>query len=586
MVIRCAPLVRKLAQQIGAEISGQFAYSGTGQFLPMIYVSEGDQIHARLVSGTGSHDVWSQPNTNSLGAGRIDKFTAAAQQSLQDQIGSSHWVSVTPNFGGTAGISVGITSSGSHGWIVDSTAWFATTAVSDQEANAFLFPFVWNPGQPRFDDCWIVVRLDQSSAYANASLSGGGMLWMEVDGVRELCRFSEVDTSTGDDGSLTAFHIIKRNVNGKRVNPWLASACTVTIAAGTTGDWDDILLTLATSSGVANERGTHDSLAYGFGLGIPETDFETPFGIDTIGGAVAITSDSSLVDELGGTAAINQRCLVPRQVDDEVVLSLVSTQVVSSGLEELDANQVLLSGHGTPELLQSPNQLRLTGWEEGTDIVVIRDASRAQNEGVRELELKVDRPFLTAGERLLSTSDGLATVDLEVPPWVTYQPGDALDLQTAHPRLYDWSAGTWAPASIPARVMGWARDLWSGTTKLTLLLAGQVVPTLRLCPSYEVTTAVSSTEFRIAKGNDSWHIQTLRPGMTVAIYKPGDEATQYEERTLVGVTIGTAYDTVTITSALSAVTAAAGIVITYPVQASSDDPQKAFMYESAGYFWR
>jgi len=586
MVIRCAPLIRKLAQQIGAEISGQFAYSGTGQFLPMIYVSEGDQIHARLVSGTGAHDVWSQPNTNSLGAGRIDKFTAAAQQSLQDQIGTSHWVSVTPNFGGTPGISVGITSSGSHGWIVDSTAWFATTAVSDQEANGFLFPFVWNPGQPRFDDCWIVVRLDQSAAYANASLSGGGMLWMEVDGVRELCRFSEVDTSTGDDGSLTAFHIVKRNVNGMRVNPWLASACTVTIAAGTTGDWDDILLTLATSSGVANERGTHDSLAYGFGLGIPETDFETPFGIDTIGGAVAITSDSSLVDELGGTAAVHQRCLVPRQVDDEVVLSLVSTQVVSSGLEELDANQVLLSGHGTPELLQSPNQLRLTGWEEGTDIVVIRDASRAQNEGVRELELKVDRPFRTAGERLLSTSDGLATVDLEVPPWVTYQPGDALDLQTAHPRLYDWNAGTWAPASIPARVMGWARDLWSGTTKLTLLLAGQVVPTLRLCPSYEVTTAVSSTEFRIAKGNDSWHIQTLRPGMTVAIYKPGSEATQYEEHTLVGVTIGTTYDTVTITSALSAVTAAAGIVITYPIAASSDSAQKAFMYEDAAYFWR
>jgi hypothetical protein len=37
---------------------------------------------------------------------------------------------------------------------------------------------------------------------------------------------------------------------------------------------------------------------------------------------------------------------------------------------------------------------------------------------------------------------------------------------------------------------------------------------------------------------------------------------------------------------LSAVTAAAGIVITYPVAASSDSGQKAFMYESAGYFWR
>lgn len=586
MVIRCAPLVRKLAQQIGAEISGQFAYGDTGQFLPMVYVSQGDQIRALLVSGSGSHDVWSQPNADALGAGSMLKFTASTQQSLQTQIGTGHRVTVLPATGGTPGVQFWFESTGSHSWVIDSTAWFLPTTEPSEQGNYFTFPFAWAPGMPRFDDCWIIVRLDQSAAYANASLSGGGMLWMEVDGVRELCYFSEVDTATGDDGSLTAFHIVRRAINGHRVNPWLASACTVTIAAGTTGDWDDILLTLATSSGVASERGTHDALAYGFGLGIPEADFDVPFGIDTIGGAVAITSDSSLVDELGGTAAVHQRCLVPRQVDNEVVLSLVSTQVVSSGLEELDANQVLLSGHGTPELLQSPNQLRLTGWEEGTDIVVIRDASRAQNEGVRELELKVDRPFRTAGERLLSTSDGLATVDLEVPQWVTYQPGDALDLQTAHPRLYDWSSGAWGPASIPARVMGWARDLWSGTTKLTLLLAGQVAPTLRLCPSYEVITAVSSTEFRIAKGNDSWHIQTLRAGITVAIYKPGDEATQYEERTLVGVTIGTTYDTVTITSALSAVTAAAGIVITYPVAASSDSGQKAFMYESAGYFWR
>ena len=587
MVIRCAPLIRKMAQQMGAEISGQFAYSGTGQFLPMIYVSPGDQIHARLVSGSGSHDVWSQPNEDALGAGRIDKFTASAQQSLQTQIGSGHWVQVTPNFGGTPGISVGISSTGSHGWIVDSTAWFAPTAVDSAEANGFLFPFVWNPGQPRFDDCWIVARLDASSAYIPAAIgTGGGMLWLDVGGTKELCYYSESD-STGDDASLVAFHVVRRGLTGVRVNPWLAEACTVTVAAGTIGEWDDVFLTLATSSGLTGERSALDTLAYGFGLGIPLDDFDRIFALNMAFGAVAMTSDSSVVDELGGMAALEQHCIVPRQVDGQVKMSLVSTRVLTSGLEALTADEVLLSGHGNPQLIEAPNQVRLTGTDD-SPVFIARDASRAQNEGVREIEFRVfDTNFgVTACERLLANADGLASVELELPPWVTYQPGDALDLQTAHPRLYDWATGAWGPASIPARVMGWARDLWSGKTKLTLLLAGQAPPTLRLCPSYEVTTAVSSTEFRIAKGNDSWHIQTLQPGATVAIYKPGDEATQYEERTLVGVTIGTTYDTVTITSALSAVTAAAGIVITYPVQASADNAQKAFMYESAGYFWR
>lgn len=586
MVIRCAPLVRKLAQQIGAEISGQFAYGDTGQFLPMVYVSQGDQIRALLVSGSGSHDVWSQPNADALGAGSILKFTASTQQSLQTQIGTGHRVTVLPATGGTPGVQFWFESTGSHSWVIDSTAWFLPTTEPSEQGNYFTLPFAWAPGMPRFDDCWIVVRLDQSAAYANASLSGGGMLWMEVDGVRELCYFTEADAATGDDGSLTAFHVVRRAINGHRVNPWLASACTVTVAAGASGQWDEVMLTLATSSGIASERGGHDTLTYGFGLGIPEADFDLPTDLDTTSIAVAITSESSIAEELGGSAALRLRCIAPRVEDGDALLSLVSTQVVSSGLSTLSATDVLITGHGSPQLLESPNQVRLTGWEEGTDIVVVRDASRAQNEGVRELELRVDRARGDHGERFLALSDGLATVDLEVPPWITYQIGDALDLRTAHPMVYDWATGAWGPASVPARVVGHSRDLWLGTQRLTLLIGGQVTPSLRLAPAYTVSTAVSSTEFRLAKGNDAYRISTLRAGITVAIYMPGDEATQYDERTLVGVTIGTTYDTVTITSALSAVTPAAGIVITYPVSASSDSEQKSFMYESASYFWR
>jgi hypothetical protein len=588
MVIRCAPLVRKLAQQIGAEISGQFAY-GTGQFLPLIYVTRGDQIRAKLVSGSGSHDVWSQPNADALGAGLVEKFTSSVQQSLQTQIGTGHLVQVNPTSFGVPGLAIRLRSTGSHGWIVDSTAWFLTSQEPSEEGNLFSLPYVWAPGQPPFNDCWVVVRLDQSAAYQNAVIaSGGGLLRMEVNGVTELCYFSEIDTSTGDDGSLTAFHITRRALNGVRVNPWLAEACTVTVASGAQGTWKEIFLSLATSSGLTGERSAYDTLAYGFGLGIPggDFDFEVPSGTTTL----AVEPDSSIIDEMSGELALGRQCLIPIQVDGDVKMASVSTDVQTSALEPLTSDDVLLSGHGTPQLLESPNQILLTSQSDSTGIVV-RDASRAQNEGVREIEYRVFWPpnRRISAEIMMQKADGLATVDLEVPPWVAYQPGDALDLQTAHPRVYDWSSGAWAPASVPARVLGWARDLWSGTTRLTLLLSGQATPSVLLCPAYEVITAVSSTEFRIAKnlrvGTFRVNI-ALRPGITVAIYKPGDEATQYEERVISTFTSGATYDTVTITSALSAVTAAAGIVITYPIAASSDSGQKAFIYESAGYFWR
>ena len=85
---------------------------------------------------------------------------------------------------------------------------------------------------------------------------------------------------------------------------------------------------------------------------------------------------------------------------------------------------------------------------------------------------------------------------------------------------------------------------------------------------------------------DSGLGQYFTASSTVAIYKPGDEATQYETRTIASITTGTSYDTITLSSALSAVTAAAGIVITYPDSGSASVAQLRYMYEKATYFWR
>lgn len=581
MVIRCAPMIRRLTQEIGTEISGRVKYHNLPTRGPYIYTTSTDQLRAKLVSGSGSHDVWSQPNANGLGFGPFWRWSASTEQSLQSQIGSGHRVSVTYS---PLGVGVIIEATGSHGWILDSTAWFAPAVTVSVEGTAFVMPFAWGDGMPDFDDCWLVVELDDSDAYVPASPTGGGLMYVTVGEQKELVYYSEVDSTTGEDETLHAFHIVRRGLNGVRVNPYTASSASVTLCAGNVGDWQENLLTMATSSGLASERGSYDALTYGYGLGIPGTDFGD-LAVESLDFAIASTSAISLEDVLGGHLVLSQFALAPRQEGGVVGMEVVSTRIVSAGLTSLPASDVLLTGHGAPQLLPSPNQVRVTPSGDGEgDIRIIRDASRVQNEGLSELEIALppQEPILGKGASLLANSDGLAAVDLEVPPWVTHQIGDALDVTTAHPMLYDWATGAWGAATTPARVVGHARDLWSGTQKLTLIIGGQVKPSTLYCPSAIVTTAVSTTELRI----DSGLGQYFTASSTVAIYKPGDEATQYETRTIASITTGTSYDTITLSSALSAVTAAAGIVITYPDSGSASVAQLRYMYEKATYFWR
>jgi len=592
MVIRCAPLVRRLAEEVGAEISGTVPKDYQGR--PYIYVTAADSLGIRETAGGHSFEAWSAANANALGVQTVSSWVRSAEASLQSQAPANHNVELEE---GTAGFVVRVIASGSHEFAIEERASFLKRnhVLSSDVAS---FTWSWIPqfgGSPDIEsdlvDCWLVVELNEDTDFTAPTPDNAGLLFVEVNGVKELMYYS--DTATGDDERMRAFFISKRGLNGNRVNAWTAENATVSIVSGSYGSWKENLLTLATSSGIALERGGYDTLGFGFGLGIPETDFDTAaLEFPAFDFAVGSTDTLTPGDALGGYPVVHLANIAPIVRDGECLITRVYTYPTTVTAAELGIADVLVTGHGAPEVLPGPNLLRVkTGMDGEGDTYVVRDAPRIQAEGVRALEIELpemDASIQSYGATMLAMSDGMSSLELEVPPWVQHQLGDVLDITTEHPMLYDWVSGVWAPSTVAARVVGWGRDLWSGVHRLTVLIAGQALPPTSYCPSAVVTTAVSSTEFRVtwsgAAGDRA--SKYFAAGDTVAFYKPGSEATQYETRTVATVTDGTSYDTITITSALSAVTAAAGIVITYPVHASSSTAQRRYMYERASYYWR
>ena len=586
MVIRCAPLVRRLAEEVGAEISGIVPKDYQGR--PYIYVTDADTLGIREVSGGHSFEAWSEPNQNALGIGTIYRWTNAAEASLQAQAPANHEVSIELT---STDLNLHAFANGSHEFIFEERSSFLRRSDSRAIYERFtgVFSFAW--ADDDVVDCWLVVELNEDTDFTAPTPDNAGLLFVEVNGVKELMYYS--DTATGDDERMRAFFISKRGLNGNRVNAWTAENATVSIVSGSYGSWKENLLTLATSSGIALERGGYDTLGFGFGLGIPETDFDTAaLEFPAFDFAVGSTDTLTPGDALGGYPVVHLANIAPIVRDGECLITRVYTYPTTVTAAELGIADVLVTGHGAPEVLPGPNLLRVkTGMDGEGDTYVVRDAPRIQAEGVRALEVsmpEMDGSIRAWGSTMLAMSDGMSSLELEVPPWVQHQLGDVLDITTEHPMLYDWVSGVWAPSTVAARVVGWGRDLWSGVHRLTVLIAGQALPPTSYCPSAVVTTAVSSTEFRVTWGGAAGDRASkyFVAGDTVAIYKPGSEATQYETRTIATVTDGTSYDTITITSALSAVTAAAGIVITYPVHASSSTAQRRYMYERASYYWR
>lgn len=580
--LRVGSLVQKLAGKVGATIKGKVAFDSGGT--PLIYATPSDSI--RIVEQGGGLDV-EGALTNTPGVMTLENWVAVAAINLNAGAGSdkvyarqdAQRVEVFVDFSG-----------GSSAADVIPTAWFLvpeTQTCTDTTfglARSAKLPCIWaGDAIDRTTGIWVVVELEASADFSDAVPAGSGLLLVRSGGDVEVMRYDTTDT--GWDGRFTAFRIVERRVNETTgVNPF-AEGTEVSIISAADGPVYFVAAALWCSSGMAGARGIADTLAFGFGMGVPYDWFDeitfSQWFFEYINGYVA--EEVSVEDVAGGHFALARQCLVQTTDDTgEHLVRLVSTEVTDDPeAPSITAADVLLDGSSDPEQLEAPNHIVVDSSAPGSEGAkyVVRDASRSQAEGKVSWDMKAPGITLARaverGAMLILLSDGQQAMKVRLPPWSTVQIGDAISDQRAHPAVYDYTLGQWAPTAIAGRVVGLTVSQWDETREATILLAGQYGNTVYLAPSSEVTNAISTTVLRVSKGT----VSRFHVGDTVAIYLPGSEATDYEEHDIATIdTTNPSYDVITLATPLAVVTPAAGLVVTYPAWTNASTDQRRYMY--------
>ena len=576
--LRVGSLVQKLAGKVGATIKGKVASDSSGT--PLIYATPSDSI--RIVEQGGGLDV-EGALSNTAGVMTLTNWCAIVQINLNAGAGSDE---VFVRQQGQDRVRIGVTRTGSPFLSdVTTTAWFLEQSLEVLNSEAAVsFACIW-----RLDEVasrtgiWIVVELEPSADFTDAVPPGSGLLLVRSGGDVEVMRYDTTDT--GWDGRFTAFRIVERRVNQTTgVNPFTEGA-EVSIISAADGPVYFVAAALWCSSGMAGARGTPDTLGFGFGMGVPYDWFDeitfSRWFFEYINGHVA--EEVAVEDVAGGHFALARQCLVQTTDDTgEHLVRLISTEVTDDPeAPALTAADVLLDGSSDPEQLEAPNHIVVDSSAPGSEGAkyVVRDASRSQAEGKVSWDMKAPgitlARALERGAMLILLSDGQQAMKVRLPPWSTVQIGDAISDQRAHPAVYDYTLGQWAPTAIAGRVVGLTVSQWDETREATILLAGQYGNTVYLAPSSEVTNAISTTVLRVSKGT----VSRFHVGDAVAIYLPGSEATDYEEHDIATIdTTNLSYDVITLATPLAVVTPAAGLVVTFPAWANASTNQRRYMY--------
>jgi hypothetical protein len=588
MVLTCLPLVRLAAQEFGAEISGKMQ--------PEYIVSApGDTLLLPAYDVIGP----SAPIAGATGIISLANWCIIAGNNMTGTYGAGVYLRVTIEpvlHGEDRKIRVRI--AGAIRYVIRSSAWFLEAGQYVTEAHGSLFtqcfiPLMSNSSTPAGNTAWIVMEPDPQVDFSDAEVGATGLLALDIGGDTEIVSYDE--TRLSDDRVQRAFRISSRNVlgleGGDLRNPW-KNDTTVRVVAGAAGPWAECLATLMTSSGTG-DRGAFDTLAHGFGIGVPATWVATgrtgsgaDVGMLLQQPLTAVTiGKTSVKDMLCGWLALMSMCLVQRRdVNGAIGIDVAATFTANHADTALATTDVLLDGHETPEMMEAPNHIRIIASDYLTTrpVVVVRDGARAQAEGVRSMEVKAPSigrlQALDLGGGLLLLGDGQATVSMRLAPWVEVQIGDSRELTTAHPAVWDWSGGAYAPASVMARVVGTSRDLWSQVQDVTLLLAGQAAEVVYLCPSAIVEETVSSTVYRVAAGDAA----EFEVSDAIILYSRGNENATWAQRTITAIYEGESYDAITINSAASLT---GEIVITFDGYATAVTRQRRFMFVQADKVW-
>jgi len=491
MTLTCLPLVRVPGMEIGAEAAGR-VLSGwivsepqdtITVFTPSAILAEVPTEPITTLSGIMTVITWANIVSNHL-------TTAGVPNSLEVQ--ADRIILEIP---------------GSTDVRVSANAWFIEFDTTPAVGSRFILNFEWADGY--INKGWLVCELDMVEDASDVLVGDAGMLAIDIGDHTEIVAYDGVKRIANT--ATIAFRIVQRGLFGTNYveesagqtyyyNPWKDEA-KIRVVAGARGTWGECLRTLLTSSGMEGERGAYDTLPFGFGAGLPDEWIADSVGdgYDTVTGGIVIsavtTQRSSIEDLLCGWLALGRKCLVQRrQTDGTIRLEVVSLSPVYTDDELTDAD-VMLSGHETPETIEGPNHVRIVSSDALNErpLYIVRDAARAQAEGVRSLEVKApgitSAAALTLGYDMILQSDGQAAAKMQIAPWVDLQSGDQRLTTTAHPVVWDWSTGAFAPESVSGVVTSWSKDLGTGEQEITMLFAGQTQERLLLCPSATVEAA-------------------------------------------------------------------------------------------------
>lgn len=585
--LRCLPIVRALARDIGAAVIGKVALSDTGTVRAgdaWIVTSPGDAISV-TVETEASGVIASVAVPADIAVDRVDTiggWAADLAAELGATLGAGWWVDaqvfpagiyVTANAASGYGLWTRITLTVPDSW------WLRPGTYTSEEADGGAgvgIPFAVHAGAVTG---WLPVTFDSSEDWQAVEVGQSGALSVEADGTTEIVRWDAA--LTGPPRGVHFLRISERGALGARAPIWTDGA-KVQIVTGSRASMAQVLGELVESSGLTvATRGTYDTLGLGYGLGLPgsRVDYASlashPWASLDVDGSAS--EAASIEERLGGWLALAGQCLVQRTSDAGTVqIVAVSTVPLASGqTAEIGRSDVLLDGTQPSELVEAPTTVRV---EHGEDSTVTRDLPLIEAGGERTWTLScggcdaVTAHVYSLG--LIAITDGQAVLEVEVGPWVQVRVGEVVTLTTAHPLAYDWTTGARGVSTTIARVAGWACSLVSGVQTLTLLLPGAGAAVGALCPSAVVQSVGGTDEVTVQAGHGGY----FAADDDVTTYTPGDDgtATQQTLATVAG-------DVLTFTGAHGL---AAGDVVTYPVLAGATAAQAAWAYRDSGTVWR
>ena len=451
----------------------------------------------------------------------------------------------------------------------------------------FVIPIRFAP----IESGYIPVKTTSGSGYMNQAIPSTGFGILETDTGAELVKWSDIVDNTAsldaELGSIVMLQISERGVNGTGPQD-LTHGGTFTVTAGYAGTVTNAIRTLLQSSGTG-ARGTYDTLALGFGYGIPEAWIdETAGGLGGFQGLSTNTADMvaagrvSLEELAGGYLVLNNTAITQQRSDDGVRLALVSTSppaAVEQTMVSLEADDAILSRVEPARLIDAPNIVKIdtSGLRDGPDLTAV-DLPRVQAEGPNEMTISA--PGITVAQAgayaqaVIALGDGLQSMTVKVGAWVELEPGDPVEVKLAHPAVYDFAEAERAPSSVAGRVVGSRFNLADGTQDLTILIRGAYVGARFLCPAQAVQSKDSSTEITMTSTAAA---KMYKAGETITVYNPGQETAATPEKadhdidTISGATI-------TITGSTFAAWVGAGTRVTYPALADCSTRQDDFAF--------